>query len=630
MITMEPNEPGGKAYVRGTQTMVADILECLASGMTEQQILAQFSHLTTEGIRACLALAADRERRFTPALQTPQYSVVDHGNVDSAIESKERLRMLYDIGAQLKADQGLVDIFTRVVELTYNRLNAEESALFVLDKGGSRLLKVAAKGPSAEITHQLLELEKEYQIGESLVGRSFQAKTVVLQSQVPSAVEYYEDYLHALPSQTVRHYLGAPLIIGEDVLGVIRVINKKASEYSVADENYQISDKGFDEADVELLQTIAGQVAAAIRSAQFTEVQQYYREIVVNSPDPIIVLDRDGKIVVFNIACERVWGFSAAEVLGNEVSKYYESEEHARHIGSILRQSPTDRLQDYEARIRGRNGEIIPISLSASNLFDAQRNFIGSIGIFKDLRHSLRLQETMIQTEKLATLGKLAHTVGHEIKHDIATALNYIDTLAYECTDDDELAEIYRDVQDSLMEAIEKFQAMLMLGSPKPSVKNLVTTKEIFQKIENSLRRRAESRNIEFVIDYRSNDVGIQVDVGQLRQVLFNLFDNSMDAIDAKRHKEAGGGRGRIEVSTRVNGGHLRIRFSDDGCGISQQALSKVFVPFVTDKPHGTGLGLFIVKNIIEGHGGEILIESKEGEGTTVGIAIPFQAHSET
>jgi PAS domain S-box-containing protein len=545
---------------------------------------------------------------------------------NSEIEKKERLRMLYEIGEQLKVEQGILDIFRKVVELTYNRLNSEEAALFILSEENKDVIeKVAVKGPTQEITEKLSHIEKPYKRGEGLIGQIFQDKRYGHLSQVPSAVEYYDDYSKTLPSKKVCHYIGVPLVLGEEVLGVIRVINKRSPSYSVENENFTLSAKGFGEEDVELMQTIASQVASAIRSAKFIEVQRYYQELVANSPDPIIMMDKKGKVKVFNKACETIWGFSADEVIGKHITNYYESERHARDISKSLEESPSHRIQDYPAKIRGRSGEIIPISLSASLLFNEQGGKIGSIGVFKDFREILKLQEEKTNAERLATLGKLAHTIGHEIKHDIATALNYIDTLAYESTDDEELSEIYRDVQESLSEAIDKFQNMLMVGRPRHPERKIISAEDIFRSVEVSMRRRAGSRGIEFLINYPDDHYELSADIAQLRRVLLNLFDNSIDAIEVKKYSGAISEKGRIELSAQASNGDLQITWKDNGCGISPQSISKIFTPFVTDKTTGNGLGLFIIKSIIENHGGNISVESEEGSGTRFEIAIPLQ-----
>jgi len=541
---------------------------------------------------------------------------------DSENEKKARLKMLYEIGEQLKVERGLADVFKKVVEVMYNQLNSEEAALFILDEKSKGLIrKVAVRGPSEETTEKLLDIEPPYRSGQSLIGKIFRDQKLEHLNVMPSDVEYQKEYSNTLPSHKVCHYIGVPLILGREVLGVIRVINKRAPTYATENNNFKLSEKGFNEEDVELLQTIASQVASAIRSAKFIEVQRYYQELLENSPDPIIVLDERGRVKVFNKACEKIWGFSADQVKNEKVAQYYESESHAKYLGDLLRKSPGHRLHDQTARIKASSGEIIPISLSAALLFDNQDNRIGSIGVFKDSRLTLKLQAEDLSAAKLVTLGRLAHTIGHEIKHNIATGLNYIDTLAYEYSDDRELAEIFSDIQETLRQAVDKFQNMLMIGKPKPPEKKLISYDDIVRKIKAPLRRRANARNIDFFVQSPDDEHNLEADIEQLRQVITNLFDNSLDAIGAKPRA---GKRGRIDLLAQASNGDLQLTWQDNGCGISTDRMPQMFVPFATTKPTGNGLGLFIIRNIIENHGGSIAVESQEGRGTKFKIVLPL------
>lgn len=545
----------------------------------------------------------------------------------SEIEKKQRLKLLHRVGERLKVEQGLSEVFETVVALTWNQLSSEEAALFVLNdelREGFEITKVSVKGPSAEITKELRKIEQPYKPGESLVGKIFKERQLQHLYEVPSKVLYHDKYSGTLPSGRVQHYIGVPLIIGDEVLGVLRVINKRASTYSVEDETFELSEEGFSAEDVELMETLASQVAAAIRSAKFIEVHRNYHELVEDSPDPIIVLDHKGRVKIFNKACETIWGYVAEEVIGNHVTKYYETAAHALEIGDLLEKTPTHRLRDFEAKIKAFDDEIIPISLSASLLFDFRGKKVGSIGVFKDLRDTQRLQAEKTNAERLATLGKLAHTVGHEIKHLIAIALSYVDTLKFESRGNEELSGIYSEIQDSLQEAVDKFQNMLMVGKPRPLEKRVIGVEDILQKAESQMRQRVDAEKIELSIAHTNDDYELEADITQLGQVLFNLFVNSIDAIKARKQTDAVQERGRIQLSALTNNGNLKLTWADNGCGIPAASLPQIFTPFVTSKPTGNGLGLFLVKSIVEQHGGSVSVESAEGKGTRFDIVLPL------
>ena len=568
---------------------------------------------------------------FAPLIALAQKSAELYRGIASAAEErKDRLKMLRKIAVQLEAEQGLQDLFNRVVDLTYSQLNSEEAALFISGiEDERRITKVAVRGPSPAITRKLRSVERTYEIGQSLAGGVFQSKKPYHSNEVFPGVEYVDDYSQLLPSEKISHYVGVPLIIGEEVLGVIRVINKRSTTYSLERKIFELAAEGFDgDEDVELMQTIASQVSSAIRNAQFIETHSFFRNLVANSPDPIIVLDEKDRIKVFNNACEQILGLKFEEVKDNVVKNYYESKLQARKIGKLLLKAKNSkyRIQNFEAGIRDAKAEIIPVSLSASLLFDKSGKRIGSIGIFKDLREIRRLQDEKTQAEKLAAIGKLTQTVGHDIKHHIATVKNYIEPLAYDC-EDDELSRNYEAIQDALNSAVYKLQNMLMTSAPKTPEKSIVRIDSVFQDLEESMRRRANGKNVEFLRENVRKDPRLMADTDQLRQVFSNLFDNSLDAIEKKRLTNARE-NGSIELSAQVSGGWLRILWKDNGCGVSRQSLSRIFTPFFTNKETGNGLGLFIVKNVVENHGGNISVQSEEGEGTTFRINLPLLRES--
>lgn len=539
-------------------------------------------------------------------------------------EKKGRLETLYAIGAELGIGNGLNELFENIVELTYNQLNSEEAAIFVLDDKDSNLLvKKKVWGPTKEISKKLLSIENEYKKNQSLVGRIFVDKKPELLEKVDPSVKYYKEYAERLPSGKVRHYIGVPLIIDGETLGVIRIINKRAPAYSVEKDVFELSEKGFDNDDRDLMQMIASQVAAAIRSAKFIEVQEYYEKLVVNSPDPIIVIDAKGFVTLFNKACEEVWGFMEEEVLGTHVTAYYASEDEARNIGKLL--SESGQLHDYATSIKGKNGEIVPINLSASNLDDRNGDKIGSIGVFKDQRETIRLQEEKGTAERLATLNKFGNVVGHQIKTDLASALLYINALTSEFSkprSEEEVKGVHQKIKGAITDALSKIKNTLVVGNPKNPKKILIGTKEFTQRLEGSTRPTAESAGIEFTVIPSGADYLLEVDIEQLKQVFFNLVHNSIDAIRKKEY--TAGKTPRIVFSTNVGDGNLHINWEDNGSGIPAKNIESIFTPFVTYKESGNGLGLFLVKDIIENHKGRISVESQEGVNAVFIIEIPL------
>jgi PAS domain S-box-containing protein len=548
-------------------------------------------------------------------------------------ERKERLRMLHAIAGQLTASADLTTLCNDVVSLTYDRLNAEEAALFLRQEGfEDRIIKVAVCGPDEYVTNALLKDENSYISGRSYTGEVFESGKPKIENKIDQGIEFGAFYRRILPSKSTGHYLGVPLIIGNESLGVLRVINKKSKSYSLKQGNYGLSGVGFDQEDLELMQIIASQVAAATHAARLLEkykaAQTYYSTLVASSPDPIIALDEKGRIEVFNNACEGLWKCSSEEALEKPVKGFYESEGQARNIGKILWSAAGYRLQNYETRIRTKQGELIPINLSAAFLFNEKGKRIGSIGVFKDLRDEKRLQEQLLQTKKLEIIRMLAGTVIHDVKHDIGACLFYIDTLLYKCNKEAEaeLFKVYTNIKEALWKAIEELQDVLLAGNPKPLQKEKVKLHNIFQVNIEKMIKEAQARHIEFHVRHDENHPELMLDADQFQRVLWNLFNTSIYAVEDKQHSQFDLEPGRIQLSTCVIDDHIELRWEDNGCGISESDIPHIFTAFFSNKRSrsGTGLGLYIVKTIVESHEGEIDVYSKLGEGTRFTIRLPI------
>jgi two-component system sensor histidine kinase AtoS len=540
-------------------------------------------------------------------------------------ESRRRLDLLYQIGEQIQTDHGLTEVFRSVVRLVSDQLGSEEAALFVPNPKGEVLEKKAVAGPDSDTTERLDALERSYPSGVvSCSRRVFESREPLLVNEIPPDEIYVEEYSKALPSRVTRHYLGVPLLLGADVLGVIRVLNKKAWDYSPAEGRARLAKEGFRDEDVNLLSVIATQVAAAIRNATFVEQKSYFENLIYASPDPIIVVDHEGKVRNFNHACEEIWGRKEWEVRGSYVGQFYESEERVKEVGRLLRSAPDHILRNHPTMLRGGDGRPIPIRLSAASFFDETGQRKGSIGIFRDQREVLRLEEEKLRSEKLAALGRLAQTAGHDIKHDLGTIFSFLTPLERSARSEPATLRALQSIRAAATEARDKLQNMLSVGRPQAPQKQVTALKAAVEAFEASVRLRAAAARVQLVVHLPETDPQISADAEQLRQVFANLFGNSLDAIKLARAATPRRQASVIEVTLEVEAESARLTWRDDGYGMSQEALERAFTALYTTKETGSGLGLYITRTIVESHQGSISVESEEGVGTTFRIDFPL------
>lgn len=413
--------------------------------------------------------------------------------------------------------------------------------------------------------------------------------------------------------------LFVPLRRQDSVVGIIAVYSNWSRHYTKMEARRLA-------AFTPLVEMAIKTVESAETLSKVKEAELYYRELIENAPDPIIVLDKHGKIVVFNQACQDLWGFTFEEVKDQPVANYYATPEHAKEIGRLLWQSEGNRLENFRARIKIKSGEIIPISLSACFV---KKNSVKdrSIGVFKDRREAIRMEEKMLQAERLAVVGGLAGTAGHDIKHNIAIALNYVNGLLFKCDPEQEpqLHEIYTTINAALRESVDEFKNLLTAHKPRTPQKLLLMISELLGANEERMRRQALDKNTQFVVNYPDTDFKVAVDLEQMLGVFTNLFTNSLDAILKRKWPGSPSGAGLITLTARVKQNYAQIVWKDNGCGISKDQRQNIFNAFVTSKgDKGTGLGLYIVQTIIQNHDGRIEVESKPGEGATFFITLPI------
>jgi PAS domain S-box-containing protein len=537
-------------------------------------------------------------------------------------ENQDRLEMMFAVGEGLRSEQSLPLLFDNVVRLVADRLGSEEAALFLpgggetpqLRKRKAPLKKTAVSGPTPQVEAGLTGEDEEYEGQGSLTGGVFVSRQVTRVNHVDPKEPHAAAYGPLLPSGTVRHYLGVPLLIGNRVLGVIRVLNKKRRGYKPERGSAGLDQHGFDERDQDLLSAIATQVASAIRNARFVEQTAYFRNLVDNNPDPIIVIDGSGWVEVFNRASEQLWELKKEQVLGTHVSDLYKSPEHAREIGVKVLDAARrgEGIKDELAWIRkpgqGAEAEIIPIRLAARGFVDQDGQLTGSIGVFTDERQVIAEMKATIRAEQLAALGKLAQTKGHDIKHELFTIKTWMEVLREPGGDDTEM-EAYEGIESATEHALAKLQDMLSAAHPKPPQMEAVSLHSLLAGLEARLAGDARASHVTFDLSLPDRDHLLLVDADQMRQLFVNLFDNSLDAIKRVRAKSPERTSSTIRLDARVKHGTVLLSWCDDGGGMSSDALEKAFTPLFTTKPTGTGLGLFIAQKIVAGHGGSIEVE---------------------
>jgi two-component system, sporulation sensor kinase E len=331
----------------------------------------------------------------------------------------------------------------------------------------------------------------------------------------------------------------------------------------------------------------------------------------------VVVLDREGKIVRFNRACERMTGYSSEEVVGRFVWDLFLIPEEIDGVRAVFeRLRGGEPRNEYENFWKGKDGVLRRISWSNTVLTDTNGRVDHVVATGLDVTDFKRIQEQLRRTERIAELGTLASGMAHEIGTPMNVILGRAEYLLHRTTDEGMkrgLATIVTQV-----ERITKvMNQLLTFARRKPSERRAVDLGEI---VEDSLEMFQERISHSHVTVDKLIDLSLPpvlADRDQLIQVLINLVMNSLHAMPEG---------GRLRLSLDRENRHVRLGVSDTGHGMPEEIRSKVFDPFFTTKDFGkgTGLGLTVVKGIIEEHGGTIAVESVVDKGTTFWIRLPL------
>jgi PAS domain S-box-containing protein len=343
--------------------------------------------------------------------------------------------------------------------------------------------------------------------------------------------------------------------------------------------------------------------------------------IVDSADDAIVSKDLNGIVRSWNGGASRMFGYTAEEMIGQSILKIipdelrYEEDEILRKLRS------GERIDHYETVRRKKNNETLEVSVTISPIRDSSGTVIGASKIARDISERKRIEGLLIQSEKLAATGRMAAAVAHEINNPLESLVNLI-FLARQDSAVDSKTYRYLLTAEEELERVSHLARQTLgyyrdTGSPaKVHVHSL---------IENVLTvYNAKFVSAGISVDTQFNDLQkIVVSRGEMIQVFSNIIAN---AVDAMRQG------GALHITTRnllaSSGDGLQIVVQDNGTGILQEHLARIFEPFFTTKGDlGSGIGLWVAKQLVERRGGQISVASstvKGKSGTAITIFVPF------
>jgi len=341
--------------------------------------------------------------------------------------------------------------------------------------------------------------------------------------------------------------------------------------------------------------------------------------IVESSDDVILSMDLNGIITSWNAAATRFFGYSADEMIGASILRLIPEDIQSDEETIMENIRAGRRVEPFETVRRSKSGQLLNVSLSVSPIRDKHGRFVGASKIMRDISTRKRIEQALLQAEKIAATGRMAATIAHEINNPLEAMMNLMYLLRPMIADPAGIG-YFKSVETELGRVSHIAKQTLGYYREQAAASNASIGEIVLQTI-TIYEPRCTATGIEIKKAINSSRK-IVLRRGEMTQVVSNLMMNSIYAMQA-------GGVLSISVEDAAEPPDgIVLTLQDDGVGIAEADLPRVFEAFFTTRTTvGTGIGLFVAKQFVEGHGGQIEIESRqngEDHGTTVRVFLPI------
>ncbi len=345
--------------------------------------------------------------------------------------------------------------------------------------------------------------------------------------------------------------------------------------------------------------------------------QKYLRGIMHTSESAIVVVDENEKIRSWNIGAERLFGFTEEEVLGKPSTLLLpDNQKYLDELHSMIDGArQTEEVRIVASERKTKDGRVIPVQLNVAKLPSSNGEYNGRTVILKDQTQVKQLQQQVDQSEKLAVIGQLAAGVAHEIGNPLASISSLVQVIQRK-NKDEVLGDQLIIIKENIDRITKIVRELVDFSRPPSYEKVVIQVTDVIKTAVGIVKYDKRVKKVNFETEFDPDLPLVRIVPDQLLQVFVNILINALDAIE---------GKGTINVKSYHADDFIFIAITDNGCGMDEDALNKIFNPFYTTKEvgKGTGLGLSVSYSIIKKFNGEILVNSKVDTGSTFTIKLP-------
>lgn len=341
---------------------------------------------------------------------------------------------------------------------------------------------------------------------------------------------------------------------------------------------------------------------------ELDEKERKYRSLFERSIDPIFLANERMQLIDVNDAFLKYFNYSLEEALSITIQDLFAEPADYDYCHSILNE--VEQIRDFEVALANKFGERKLCLLNCVFIPDQDSDFCCYQGIIHDLTIRKKAEKDMLLAERLSLTGKIARTIGHEVRNPLTNLTLALEHLKDEMPQNNDALKLYTEIIQRNANRIEELMGE-MLNSSRPKELNLALV-PITEIIEESIGLAIDRMNLNQIRLERDFEDGlprILVDKEKIKIAFLNIAINAVEAMEPVK--------GVLKIDSRLSGGFIIVRISDNGKGIQQEDIEKLFDPFFTSKDGGMGLGLTSTKNILNSHNATIEVISKINEGTT-------------
>ena len=327
--------------------------------------------------------------------------------------------------------------------------------------------------------------------------------------------------------------------------------------------------------------------------------------------DGVITIDTNESVVLLNNAAERITGWTQMEACGKKLAEIY----------TVKRPSPS--VNGYNLTLQSRSGATFSISESRAPILDSAGNSIGVVLVFRDITEIQMLEEELLKTRKLESISLLASGIAHDFNNLLTGMITNLFMAKMDLDAHREAYQLITSAEKAAFRATSLTKQLLTFSKSGSPIKENASIKEL---IEDSVGFYLSGSRADYNLDLPDNLLTVQVDRGQIDQVLNNIILNADQAmtrggcisvkaenLDVKQN----------QLLPLLPGKYVRVAITDEGMGIAPENVHRIFDPYFTTRKDGNGLGLTTAYNIIQKHGGYITVNTQLGKGTTFFIYLP-------